>query len=74
MGFLHVEQGRLLKELNVEYDTYGNIKTTAEYKTSVDGIFAAGDASKGASLIVHAIYQGREAAKYINEYLISEDD
>ena len=69
MGFVHVEQGQLLKELGVEYDSYGNIKTTPDYKTSRDGVFAAGDANKGASLIVHAIHQGRQAAKSIDDYL-----
>jgi glutamate synthase (NADPH/NADH) small chain len=69
MGFVHVEQGQLLKELGVAYDTSGNIKVTSDYKTSADGIFAAGDASKGASLIVHAIQEGRQAAKAIDEYL-----
>jgi len=73
MGFVHVEQGQLLKELGVEYDSYGNIKTTPDYKTSIDGVFAAGDASKGASLIVHAIHQGRQAAKSIDTYLTLEE-
>jgi glutamate synthase (NADPH/NADH) small chain len=72
MGFVHVEQGRLLQELGVEYDPTGNIKVK-NYKTSVDGTFAAGDASEGASLIVHAIQQGRQAAKAIDEYLTLEE-
>jgi NADPH-dependent glutamate synthase beta subunit-like oxidoreductase len=74
MGFTHVEQGKLLKELDVEYDSSGNIKITSDYKTSVKGIFAAGDASKGASLIVHAIYEGRQAAKSIDDYLMLEEE
>ncbi len=69
MGFVHVEQGRLLQELGVEYDSSGNIKIKSNYKTSVVGVYAAGDASYGASLIVHAIQQGRQAAKAIDEYL-----
>jgi glutamate synthase (NADPH/NADH) small chain len=73
MGFVHVEQGQLLKELGVEYDQNGNIKTTPDYKTSRDGVFAAGDASMGASLVVHAIQQGRQAAKSIDKYLTSEE-
>jgi NADPH-dependent glutamate synthase beta subunit-like oxidoreductase len=73
MGFTHVEQGKLLKELDVEYDASGNIKITSDYKTSVKGIFAAGDASQGASLIVHAIYEGRQAAKSIDDYLMLEE-
>jgi NADPH-dependent glutamate synthase beta subunit-like oxidoreductase len=72
MGFTHVEQGKLLRELGVAYDISGNIKITSNYKTSVDAVFAAGDASEGASLIVHAIQQGRQAAKAIDEYLILE--
>ena len=36
---------------------------------SVDGVFVAGDAGTGASLVVRAIYHGREAAKMISEYL-----
>ena len=72
MGFIHVEQGQLLQELGVAYDTSGNIKITSNYRTSVEGVFAAGDANKGASLIVQAIHEGRQAAKAINEYLTIE--
>ena len=73
MGFVHVEQGRLLQELGVEYDSSGNIKIKSNYKTSVVGVYAAGDASYGASLIVHAIQQGRQVAKAIDEYLTLEE-
>jgi NAD(P)H-dependent glutamate synthase small subunit len=73
MGFKHVEQGKLLQELGVAYDAQGNIKTSSDYNTSVDGVFAAGDASMGASLIVHAIQQGRKAARSIDEYLTLEE-
>jgi len=37
--------------------------------TSVDGVFAAGDAKRGASLVVWAIQEGRETAKGIDAYL-----
>ncbi|MFH1416092.1 MAG: glutamate synthase subunit beta [Elusimicrobiota bacterium] len=68
MGFIHVEHSRLLKDLGVEYDECGNIMTE-NYSTSVGGVFAAGDADTGASLVVKAINHGMEAAKKIDEYL-----
>jgi len=69
MGFVHVEHNRLLTHLNLEYDQKGNIKTDENYMSSVPGVFSAGDAQKGASLVVHAIFQGRQAAEAINCYL-----
>jgi glutamate synthase (NADPH/NADH) small chain len=72
MGFVHVAESKLLKELNLAYDKAGNIKISSDYKTSVEGVFAAGDASRGASLVVHAIQQGRKAARAIDEYLTDE--
>jgi glutamate synthase (NADPH) small chain len=69
MGFVHVEQGAFLKNLNIGFDERGNIKTTENYKTSAEGVFTAGDANSGASLVVRAIYHGRESAKAIDEYL-----
>jgi glutamate synthase (NADPH/NADH) small chain len=69
MGFLHVEHNRLTDELGVEFDDKGNIKCVLACTTSVDGVFVAGDAGSGASLVVRAIHNGREAAKAINNYL-----
>jgi glutamate synthase (NADPH/NADH) small chain len=69
MGFLHVEHTKLLDNLEVEFDGRGNVSTDKQYATSVPGVFAAGDAGIGASLVVRAIFHGREAAKAINEYL-----
>jgi glutamate synthase (NADPH/NADH) small chain len=68
MGFLHVAHNKLLDDFKVAYDPRGNIQTS-NYATSVDGVFAAGDADIGASLVVRAIYHGREAAKAIDGYL-----
>jgi glutamate synthase (NADPH/NADH) small chain len=39
--------------------------------TNVDGVFAAGDAKRGASLVVWAIHEGREAAKAIDSWLMA---
>ncbi len=69
IGFEHVEHNRLLKELDLEFDQRGNIKTDARRQTSKAAIFAAGDSVTGASLIVTAIKDGRVAAAAINEYL-----
>jgi glutamate synthase (NADPH/NADH) small chain len=68
MGFLHPEQG-LLDELGVEKDPRGNAKALAPYTTSVPGVFAAGDARRGQSLIVWAINEGRQCARMVDRYL-----
>jgi len=70
MGFVRVEHSALLKSLGVEFDSRGNIKTTDDYSTSVKGVFAAGDASTGASLAVRAIFHGQRAAFSADAYLI----
>jgi glutamate synthase (NADPH/NADH) small chain len=68
MGFLHPEQG-LLEQLGVERDPRGNVKAVKPYTTSVDGVFAAGDARRGQSLIVWAINEGRQCARMVERYL-----
>jgi glutamate synthase (NADPH) small chain len=69
MGFVHVKHGKLMEELGVEYDPRGNIYCNPDYSTSAKGVFAAGDANTGASLIVRSLFHGREAAKAIDQYL-----
>ncbi|HWQ77452.1 MAG TPA: glutamate synthase subunit beta [Anaerovoracaceae bacterium] len=68
MGFLHAEHSPWLSEIGIEYDRRGNI-STSNYHTNIDGLFAAGDASTGASLVCRGIYHGRQAAKAIDEFL-----
>ena len=68
MGFLRPEQG-LLDQLGVEKDPHGNVRAVRPYTTSVDGVFAAGDARRGQSLIVWAINEGRQCARMVNRYL-----
>jgi len=72
MGFSHVEHTRLSEQLKVELDSNGNIKTDEAYACSVPGVFAAGDANMGASLVVRALYHGRQAATAINDYLMKK--
>ena len=70
MGFVHPEHEGLVTSLGVELDGRGNIKTNAERLTSVPGIFAAGDSARGASLVVWAIAEGRQAAYGVDRYLM----
>jgi glutamate synthase (NADPH/NADH) small chain len=67
MGFLHPEQ-ELLDGIGCEKDGRGNIKA-GTYSTSVPGVFAAGDARRGQSLIVWAINEGRQCARMVDRYL-----
>ena len=71
MGFVHIEHGRLIKELSVDLDSRGNIVADEQTcATSVAKVFAAGDAAIGQSLVVQAIAQGRKAAIGIDHYLM----
>ncbi len=65
MGFVGPVLGQLREQLGVELDARGNVKTDAQFQTSVPGVFAAGDVKRGASLIVWAIAEGRDLAKYV---------
>jgi glutamate synthase (NADPH) small chain len=67
MGFVHPQHEGLVEQAGVELDQRGNIKGV--YKTSVDGVFAAGDARRGQSLIVWAINEGRQCARMVDRYL-----
>ncbi|HEY7829285.1 MAG TPA: glutamate synthase subunit beta [Solirubrobacteraceae bacterium] len=68
MGFLHPEQG-LLDQLGVQKDPRGNVKAVSPYTTSEPGVFAAGDARRGQSLIVWAINEGRQCARMVDRFL-----
>jgi glutamate synthase (NADPH/NADH) small chain len=70
MGFIHVEHSQWLSELGVEYNDRGNINTSSNYETNVKGVFSAGDASTGASLVCRGISHGKQAAAAIDEYLL----
>src|SRR5436190_800288 len=67
MGFLGPEQA-LLEQLGVERDARSNADAPA-YATSAHGVFAAGDARRGQSLIVWAIDEGRRCARAVDEWL-----
>ena len=69
MGFTNPVHEGLLNELSVEYDARGYVKTGANNGSSVTGVFSAGDAATGASLVVRAMASGRDMAKSVHEYL-----
>ena len=69
VGFLHPEHKSLLKDLKIELDPRGNVKTNDNYMTSRKGVFSAGDMRRGQSLIVWAISEGRRCARAIDIYL-----
>ena len=68
MGFLHPQGDGVVEQLGLELDGRGNIAAN-DFATSVDGIFAAGDARRGQSLIVWAIAEGRQAARACDAWL-----
>jgi glutamate synthase (NADPH) small chain len=73
MGFTGPVKSRMLTDLGVQLDARGAIATDIAHRTGVPGVFAAGDAHRGASLIVWAIREGRDAADSINAWLTSSD-
>ena len=72
MGFTGPEQGPLLEQLGLPLTERGSIARTDEYATELDGVFVAGDAGRGQSLIVWAIAEGRAAAASVDRYLTGD--
>ncbi|HPP54445.1 MAG TPA: FAD-dependent oxidoreductase, partial [Thermoguttaceae bacterium] len=70
MGFTHVEHQGLVEALGLERDQRGSLRVQ-NWMTSTPGVFAAGDAVRGASLVVHAIREGRLAAGAVHRWLQS---
>ena len=69
VGFLHPDTSTLLDQLPVELDKRGNVARNDKFATSQDGVFVAGDAGRGQSLVVWAISEGRSCAAAVDEYL-----
>jgi glutamate synthase (NADPH/NADH) small chain len=69
MGFVGPQRGPLLDQLGVERDGRGNLARDGEYASSVPGVFVAGDAGRGQSLIVWAIAEGRSCAAAVDRWL-----
>lgn len=69
MGFVHCVHEGIADEFGLEFDPRGNIKVDQHFMTNKPGVFAAGDAAIGASLVVRAIIQGRNLARSVDKYL-----
>ena len=73
MGFLYPDKSGIISELELELDNRGNVRTAPnDYQTKLHKVFACGDMRRGQSLIVHAISEGRECARKVDEYLMGE--
>ncbi|MFZ5446841.1 MAG: glutamate synthase subunit beta [Myxococcota bacterium] len=70
MGFLGADGSQVQEQLGVALDARGNVKVDRAFATSVPGVYAAGDASRGASLIVWAIAEGRDLAAHVSRWLV----
>ncbi|CAM3663082.1 glutamate synthase subunit beta [Occultella aeris] len=69
MGFTGVPTAGVVEQLGLEVDPRGRIARDGAWATSVPGVFVAGDAGRGQSLIVWAIAEGRSAAAAVDEFL-----
>ncbi|MBV9158727.1 MAG: glutamate synthase subunit beta [Acidobacteriaceae bacterium] len=70
IGFSGPVRAGLLEQLPLALDSRGNVETDETYMTSVPGVFSAGDARRGQSLVVWAIAEGRKAAHHIDKFLM----
>jgi glutamate synthase (NADPH/NADH) small chain len=74
MGFVGPETNGLVQQLGVELDKAENVKADASKRTNISKVFTAGDMTRGQSLIVWAIAEGRQAAHGIDKFLIGQSD
>ena len=74
MGFLGPQGGGLVDQLGVERDARSTIVRDESFMTSVPGVFVAGDAGRGQSLIVWAIAEGRSAAAGVDAWLSGQSN
>ena len=74
MGFVGPEKGPLLSGLGVRLTNRGNVDADAKYASSVKGVYSCGDMRRGQSLVVWAIWEGRECAREVDAYLLGHTD
>lgn len=72
LGFSGPEEAGLTEQANTEFDDRGSVARDGYYMTNTPGVFAAGDAGRGQSLIVWAIAEGRSCAAAVDKYLMGE--
>jgi glutamate synthase (NADPH/NADH) small chain len=74
MGFVGTERGGVVAELGLALDPRGAVAADAQWATNVDGVFVCGDQTRGQSLIVWAIAEGRAAAASVDRWLMGTTD
>ncbi|MFZ0665066.1 MAG: glutamate synthase subunit beta [Acidimicrobiales bacterium] len=72
MGFVGAEQKSVVGELGVELDPRGNVACDNDWATNRDGVFVCGDMTRGQSLIVWAIAEGRSCAAAVDRWLMGD--
>ena len=70
MGFVGTERRNAVDELGVEVGPRGTVVADGEWATNVDGVFVCGDQTRGQSLIVWAIAEGRSCAAAVDRFLM----
>ncbi|MGH9172690.1 MAG: glutamate synthase subunit beta [Acidimicrobiales bacterium] len=70
MGFVGPERTGVVAELALDLDRRGNVAVGADFQTSAAGVFSCGDMTRGQSLVVWAIAEGRSAAAAVDRYLM----
>ena len=71
LGFLGPEPDGIISQLGLKLDPRSNV-LCENYMSSVPGVFAAGDTRRGQSLVVWAIWEGRECARAVDAWLMGE--
>ncbi|MBI3782669.1 MAG: glutamate synthase subunit beta [Deltaproteobacteria bacterium] len=74
LGFLGPERSPLLSGLGVELTDRGNVAAGPNWLTNVPGVFSCGDMRRGQSLVVWAIWEGRECARAVDSFLMGHSD
>jgi len=74
LGFVGPEREGLLAQLDVQLTDRGNVAVGADYQATAPGVFACGDMRRGQSLVVWAIWEGRECARGVDAYLMGHTD
>ncbi len=72
IGFSGPVRSGLLEQLRLAVDERGNLQTDNTFRTSVPGVFSAGDSRRGQSLVVWAIAEGRQAAHHMDKFLMGQ--
>ncbi len=72
LGFLGAERDGVVADLGLELDARGSVAADGNWATNVEGVFVCGDMTRGQSLIVWAIAEGRSAAASVDRFLMGD--